>query len=70
MQPDRVADYLMRQLAELHTHYRRGEEIIRWLHTVGFYEVSARQDDVGLQTLVVARRVERRRARRDKASAT
>ena len=70
MQPDRVADYLMRQLAELHTHYRRGEEIIRWLHMVGFYEVSARQDDVGLQTLVVARRVERRRARRDKASAT
>ena len=70
MQPDRVADYLMRQLAELHTHYRRGEEIIRWLHTVGFYEVSARQDDVGLQTLVVARRVERRRAQRDKASAT
>jgi SAM-dependent methyltransferase len=70
MQPDRVADYLMRQLAELHTHYRRGDEIIRWLHTVGFHEVSARQDDVGLQTLVVARRVERRRARRDKASAT
>ena len=70
MQPDRVADYLMRQLAELHTHYRRGDEISRWLHTVGFYEVSARQDDVGLQTLVVARRVERRRARRDKASAT
>ena len=70
MQPDRVADYLMRQLAELHTHYRRGDEIIRWLHTVGFHEVSARQDDVGLQTLVVARRVERRRAPRDKASAT
>ena len=70
MQPDRVADYLMRQLAELHTHYRRADEIIRWLHVAGFYEVSARQDDVGLQTLVVARRVERRRARRDKASAT
>lgn len=70
MQRDRVADYLMRQLAELHTHYRRGDEIIRWLHAAGFYEVSARQDDVGLQTLVVARRVERRRTRGDKASAT
>jgi len=70
MQPDRVADYLMRQLAELHTHYRRGDEIIRWLHVAGFFEVSARQDDVGLQTLVVARRVERRRAPRDKASPT
>ena len=70
MQPDPVADYLMRQLAELHTHYRRGDEIIRWLHAAGFHEVSARQDDVGLQTLVVARRVERRRTRADKASAT
>jgi SAM-dependent methyltransferase len=62
MQPDRVADYLMRQLAELHTHYRRGDEIIRWLHTAGFHEVSTRQDDVGLQTLVVARKFERRRS--------
>ena len=42
----------------------------RGLHAAGFYEVSARQDDVGLQTLVVARRVERRRTRGDKASAT
>lgn len=62
MQPDRVADYLMRQLAELHTHYRRGDEIIRWLHAAGFYEVSTRQDEIGLQTLVVARRKERRRS--------
>jgi len=70
MQPDRVADYLMRQLAELHTHYRRGDEIIRWLHVAGFHQVSARQDDVGLQTLIVARRVERRRVARDKSSST
>jgi len=62
MQPDRVADYLMRQLAELHTHYRRADEVIRWLHTAGFHDVSTRQDDVGLQTLVVARRIERRRS--------
>jgi 2-polyprenyl-3-methyl-5-hydroxy-6-metoxy-1,4-benzoquinol methylase len=61
MQADRVADYLMRQLAELHTHYRRADELIRWLHTAGFHEVSTRQDNVGLQTLVVARRQERRR---------
>ena len=56
MQADRVADYLMRQLAELHTHYRRADEMIRWLHTVGFHEVATRRDDVGLQTLVVARK--------------
>jgi hypothetical protein len=61
MQPDRVADYLMRQLAELHTHYRRGDELIRWLYTAGFHEVSVRRDDVGLQSLVVARKLERRR---------
>lgn len=61
MQPDPVADYLMRQLAELNTHYRRPDELIRWLHVAGFHEVSTRQDDVGLQTLVVARKVERRR---------
>jgi hypothetical protein len=61
MQPDRIADYLMRQLAELHTHYRRGEEIIRWLHAAGFHEVTTRQDDVGLQTLIVARKLGRRR---------
>lgn len=60
MQRDRVADYLMRQLAELHTHYRRADEIIRRLHEAGFHEVSTRQDDVGLQTLVVARKLERR----------
>jgi SAM-dependent methyltransferase len=70
MQPDRVADYLMRQLAELHAHYRRSDEIIRWLHAAGFQEVSTRQDDVGLQTLVVARRVERRRAHGDRTRAT
>jgi SAM-dependent methyltransferase len=64
MQPDRVADYLMRQLAELHTHYRRGDEMVRWLHTAGFHEVSTRQDSVGLQTLVVARKLERRRHQR------
>jgi hypothetical protein len=61
MQADRVADYLMRQLAELHTNYRRSDELIRWLHTAGFHEVSTRQDKVGLQTLVVARKQERRR---------
>ena len=70
MQPDRVADYLMRQLAELHAHYRRGDEIIRWLHEAGFYEVSTRQDDVGLQTLVVARRMERRRSPSSRTSAS
>lgn len=59
MQADRIADYLMRQLAELNTQYRRSDELIRWLHVAGFYEVSTRQDDVGLQTLVIARKAAR-----------
>jgi len=62
MQADRVADYLMRQLAELHAHYRRADEMTRWLHAAGFHEVSTRQDDVGLQTLVVARKFDHRRS--------
>lgn len=68
MQADRVADYLMRQLAELHAHYRRGDEMARWLHAAGFHEVSTRQDDVGLQTLVVARKFDRRRPGKPNAS--
>ena len=63
MQPDRVADYLMRQLAELHTHYRRGDELIRWLHTAGFHEISTRQDDVGLADARRRAQAERRRSR-------
>lgn len=70
MQPDRIADYLMRQLAELHTHYRRGDELIRWLHAAGFHEVVTRQDDVGLQALVVARKLDRRRAAARPGAAT
>ena len=62
MQRDRVADYLMRQLAELNTHYRRGDVLIRWLHDAGFHEVYTRQDDVGLQTLVIARRSDRQQS--------
>ena len=61
MQADRVADYLMRQLAELHAHYRRADELIRWLHTAGFHEIATRRDDIGLQTLVVARKQARPR---------
>jgi hypothetical protein len=56
LQADRVADYLMRQLAELHTQYRRADEMFRWLHTGGFQDVATRRDDVGLQTLVTARK--------------
>lgn len=70
MQSDRIADYLMRQLADLHTHYRRGDELTRWLHEAGFHEVNTRPDDVGLQTLVVARKRERWRGRATESRTT
>ena len=56
MQPDRVADYLMRELAELRARYRDADALRRHLAAAGFASVEARPDDVGLQTLVVARK--------------
>jgi hypothetical protein len=56
MQPDRVADYLMRELAELRARYRDADALRRHLAAAGFTSVEAGPDDVGLQTLVVARK--------------
>lgn len=56
MQRDRLADYLIRELAEMRAHYREPGELLRLLREAGFGDVSARQDDVGLQTLLVARK--------------
>jgi SAM-dependent methyltransferase len=56
MQRDRVADYLMRELAELRAHYRQSGDLHRMLEATGFDDVSARQDGTGLQSLVVARK--------------
>ena len=55
-QPQMIADYLMRELAELHPYYRDSEQITGILRNAGFSEVSPRRDQVGLQTLVTARR--------------
>jgi SAM-dependent methyltransferase len=56
MQPDRMADYLMRELAELHARYRDAVALRRHLATAGFASTELRPDDVGLQTLIVARK--------------
>jgi hypothetical protein len=53
---DPVSDYLMRELAELSAHYREPGELVRLLRRAGFRDVTARRDDVGLQTLLIARR--------------
>ena len=54
MSRDRMSDYLARELAELHTHYRSADDIRALLKSAGFEWVRTRYDDVGLQTLAVA----------------
>lgn len=54
MSRDRVSDYLARELAELHTHYRTTDQLRALLTSAGFVRVRTSQDTVGLQTLAVA----------------
>lgn len=53
---DPLSDYLMRELAELRARYREPDEAVRLLRLAGFTDITTRRDDVGLQTLLVARR--------------
>ncbi|HET9455272.1 MAG TPA: class I SAM-dependent methyltransferase family protein [Gemmatimonadaceae bacterium] len=55
-QPQALADYLMRELAELRPVYRGPAQITDVVRAAGFTDVSARADAVGLQTLVTARK--------------
>ena len=54
MNRDRLSDYLARELAELHTHYRSTEHITALLRSAGFSKIRTDRDEVGLQTLAVA----------------
>jgi SAM-dependent methyltransferase len=54
MNRDRIGDYLARELAELHTHYRSPEQLTALLQQAGFGYVRVERDDVGLQSLAVA----------------
>jgi hypothetical protein len=56
MRRDPLADYLMRELGEMRAYYREPGELIGLLRQAGFRDVAARQDAVGLQTLLVAGR--------------
>ncbi|HEX4685128.1 MAG TPA: class I SAM-dependent methyltransferase, partial [Gemmatimonadaceae bacterium] len=53
--PQRLADYLMRELAELRPTYRDAEQISAVLRGAGFTGMTAVPDHVGYQTLVTAR---------------
>jgi hypothetical protein len=54
MSRDKVSDYLARELAELHTHYRSTQQLTALLSSAGFVGVRTTTDSVGLQTLAVA----------------
>jgi hypothetical protein len=54
-QPQRIADYLMRELAELTPCYRDADGITAVVRSAGFVDISAAPDHVGYQTLVTAR---------------
>jgi 2-polyprenyl-3-methyl-5-hydroxy-6-metoxy-1,4-benzoquinol methylase len=54
MSRDRISDYLARELAELHTHYRSTEQLTDLLESAGFATIRTTRDEVGLQTLAVA----------------
>lgn len=54
-QPQRLADYLMRELAELRPYYRDAGRITAVLRSAGLEIEAARADRVGYHTLVTAR---------------
>ena len=59
-QPQRLADWLMRELAELRPYYRGPDRIAGVVAAAGFGEIAADKDAVGLQSLVTARKPEGR----------
>mgnify|MGYP000041119630 CR=1 FL=1 len=56
MSRSRLADQLLREPAELHTHYRNGAALTAALEAAGFTDVSVRSDRFGLQWLATATR--------------
>lgn len=56
MSRSRIADRLLRDIAELHVHYRGAEVLRTALTHAGFTEIAIRADRFGLQSLVTARR--------------
>lgn len=56
MSRSKLADRLLRELAELHVHYRDAAALAAALERAGFAGVSVRPDRFGLQSLAVAQR--------------
>ena len=56
MRPHRLSDFLMRQLAELHTNYRSTAKLETLIKQAGFSDHRTYEDDTGLQTMVIAQK--------------
>lgn len=50
------SDYLLRTMAELHTHYRTEAELRGLAFAAGLWDVDAYQDSTCLQTMIIARK--------------
>jgi len=55
MQRRLISEYLLK-IAELRVNYRNAERLAELARAAGFPEVSARYDDLGIQSILVARR--------------
>lgn len=53
MQRRRLSDYLLR-LAEIRTHYRGPDDLVRLARRLPFRDVQVRRDAVGLQSILIA----------------
>ncbi|MEJ7653050.1 MAG: class I SAM-dependent methyltransferase [Chloroflexia bacterium] len=56
MRPHTLSDYLLRNIGEVHTHYRSEQDLRSLCERAGFRVARAYQDPTGLQTMVVAER--------------
>lgn len=56
MKMHRLSDWLMRNLAELHTQYRDMDGLESLAVRAGFSRIRLAYDDVGIQTLMIARK--------------
>lgn len=56
MRPHRFSDYLLRNVADLQTHYRSSERLRSLARQAGLEEVRTYDDATGLQTMLIASR--------------
>jgi methyltransferase family protein len=54
MRPHKLSDYLLRNVADLQTHYRSAESLRGLAKRAGFAEISSYEDRTGLQTMLIA----------------